>query len=132
MNKRENMLVLGCTGSRGEQALDVAKKTETEVVAICANRNWQRVAEQAIEHKVKFAAMCDEEASASLMLALDGTDIRVFCGVDGICEMIKESAEIGATFAVNSIIGQAGLLPTLSVLENGMYSVSDMIGRECK
>ena len=120
MNKREKMLVLGCTGSIGEQALDVAKKTETEVVAICANRNWQRVAEQAIEHNVKFAAMCDEEASASLMLALDGTDIRVFCGVDGICEMIKESAEIGATFAVNSIIGQAGLLPTLSVLENGI------------
>ena len=34
--------------------------------------------------------------------------------------MIRESAEDGATFAVNSIIGQAGLLPTLAVLENGI------------
>ena len=120
MNNKEKMIVLGCTGSIGEQALDVAKKTETEVIAICANQNWKRVAEQAKEHKVKYVAMCDEEASAFLMLALEDTDIRVFCGVDGICEMIRESAENGATFAVNSIIGQAGLLPTLAVLENGI------------
>ena len=120
MNEKEKMLVLGCTGSIGEQALDVAKKTETEVIAICANRNWRRVAEQAIEHNVKYAAMCDERAAASLMLALENTDIRVFCGVEGICEMISESKEAGASFAVNSIIGQAGLLPTLSVLENGI------------
>lgn len=120
MNKKEKMLVLGCTGSIGEQTLDVAKSTETEILAICANKNWQRVAEQAREYKVKYAAMCDEEASASLMLALSDTDIRVFCGVDGICEMIAESAEAGAAFAVNSIIGQAGLLPTLAVLENGI------------
>ena len=120
MNEKEIMLVLGCTGSIGEQALDVAKKTGTPVIAICANRNWQRVAEQAREHNVKYAAMCDEESSASLMLALEDTDIKVFCGVEGICEMISESKEAGATFAVNSIIGQAGLLPTLSVLENGI------------
>lgn len=111
------MLVLGCTGSIGEQALDVATKTSTEVVGICANKNWKRVAQQAREHNVKFAAMCDERAAASLMLALDDTDVRVFAGVEGICEMIEES---GATFAVNSIIGQAGLLPTLAVLDNGI------------
>ena len=117
MRNNEKMLVLGCTGSIGEQALDVARKTDTEVVGICANKNWKQVAKQAREHNVKFAAMCDERAAASLMLALDDTDIRVFCGVDGICEMIAESE---ATFAVNSIIGQAGLLPTLAVLENGI------------
>lgn len=111
------MLVLGCTGSIGEQALDVATKTSTEVVGICANKNWKRVAQQAREHNVKFAAMCDERAAASLMLALDDTDVRVFAGVEGICAMIEES---GATFAVNSIIGQAGLLPTLAVLDNGI------------
>ena len=120
MNNKEKMIVLGSTGSIGEQALDVANKTSTEVVAVCANRNWKRVAEQAIEHNVKYAAMCDEGAAASLMLALENTDIRVFCGVEGICEMIAESALYGASFAVNSIIGQAGLLPTLTVLENGI------------
>ena len=120
MNNKEKMLVLGSTGSIGEQALDVAKKTDTEVIAICANRNWKRVAEQAREHKVKYVAMCDEWAASSLMLALDDTDIRVFCGVEGICEMIAESKNDGASFAVNSIIGQAGLLPTIAVLESGI------------
>ena len=120
MNNKEKMLVLGSTGSIGEQALDVAKKTDTKVIAICANRNWKRVAEQAREHKVKYVAMCDEWAASSLMLALDDTDIRVFCGVEGICEMIAESKNDGASFAVNSIIGQAGLLPTIAVLGNGI------------
>ena len=116
----EKMLILGSTGSIGEQALDVAKKTGTAVVGICANKNWRRVAEQAREYKVRYAAMSDEQAAASLMMALDDTDIRVFAGIDGICEMINACASDGVIFAVNSIIGGAGLLPTLSILENGI------------
>ena len=119
-NCSEKMLILGSTGSIGEQALDVAKQTGTDVVAICANKNWKRVAEQAHSFGVKFAAMSDELAAGELMLALEDTDIRVFAGVEGICEMIAESAQTGVTFAVNSIIGQAGLLPTLAVLDNGI------------
>lgn len=111
------MLVLGSTGSIGEQALDVAARTGTEVVAICANSNWKRVAKQAREHKVRYVAMFDELSASELVIALGDTDIRVFAGVDGICEMISEC---GATFAVNSIIGKAGLLPTVATLENGI------------
>lgn len=110
------MLVLGSTGSIGEQALDVAKKTGTRVVGICADKSWRRVEEQAREHYVSFVAMCDERAAADLAIALADTDIKVLSGVDGICTMISES---GATIAVNSIIGYAGLRPTLAVLESG-------------
>lgn len=116
----EKMLILGSTGSIGEQALDVAKKTGTAVVGICANKNWRRVAEQAIEYNVRYVAMSDEQAAASLMIALDDTDIRVFAGIEGICEMINTCATDGVSFAVNSIIGGAGLLPTLAILENGI------------
>ena len=114
---KEKMLVLGSTGSIGEQALDVARRTSTEVVGICANKNWKKVAAQVAQYNVKFVAMCDEKAAASLFIALDDPSVRIFAGVEGICEMI---AECGATFAVNAIIGQAGLLPTLAVLENGI------------
>jgi 1-deoxy-D-xylulose-5-phosphate reductoisomerase len=120
MRNNEKMLVLGCTGSIGEQTLDVALKTDTEVVGICANKNWKQVAKQAREQNVKFAAMCDERAAASLMLALDDTDIRVFCGVDGICEMIAETESACAhQVVVNSILGQAGLAPTIATLQAG-------------
>lgn len=110
------MLVLGSTGSIGEQALDVARKTGTRVVGICADKNWCRVETQAREHHVTLVAMCDERAAADLAIALADTDIRVLSGVEGICTMIGES---GATVAVNSIIGYAGLRPTLAVLESG-------------
>ena len=120
MNNKEKMIVLGSTGSIGEQALDVAKKTATPVLAICANKNYKRVAEQAREYGVRFAAMCDEAAACELSLLLSDTEIRVFSGVEGICEMISLCAQEGASFAVNSIIGQAGLLPTLTVLDSGI------------
>lgn len=120
MNNTEKMIVLGSTGSIGEQALDVAKKTGTQVLGICANKNWRRVASQAREHGAKFVALADELAASKLFVALRGTEIRVFAGVEGICEMISECASIGATFAVNSIIGEAGLLPTLAVIDNGI------------
>ncbi len=111
---KETMLVLGSTGSIGEQALDVAEKTDTSVLGICANKNYVRVAEQARRHNVRFAAMSDENAAKKLREELLDTDIKIFSGVEGICEMISQS---GATFAVNSIIGQAGLRPTLATLE---------------
>ena len=111
------MLILGSTGSIGEQALDVARKTGTEVVGICANTNYTRVAEQAREFSVKYAAMCDERAAKELKELLADTDTQVFFGVDGICEMIGKSR---ADVAVNSIIGGSGLKPTLAVLENGI------------
>ena len=111
------MLILGSTGSIGEQALDVARKTGTEVVGICANTNYTRVAEQAREFSVKYAAMCDERAAKELKELLADTDTQVFFGVDGICEMIGKSS---ADVAVNSIIGGSGLKPTLAVLENGI------------
>lgn len=111
------MLVLGSTGSIGEQALDVAEKTGTCVVGICANKNYKRVAEQARHFHVKAAAMSDESAALALKGELADTDIKVYSGTSGICEMIAES---GASFAVNSIIGQAGLLPTLTTLRSGI------------
>lgn len=116
-NKVEKMLILGSTGSIGEQALDVARKTGVRVEGICANTNYKRVAEQAREFSVKYAAMSDHTAAKELKEMLSDTETEVFCGVEGICEMIGKS---GADVAVNSIIGGSGLKPTLAVLENGI------------
>lgn len=111
------MLVLGSTGSIGEQALDVAAKTGRQVVGICANKNYKRVAEQARRFSVRIAAMGDEKAASELRLLLADTDIEVLAGERGICEMISKS---DADVAVNSIIGSSGLMPTLEVLGAGI------------
>ncbi len=113
-----SILVLGSTGSVGEQALDVAAKCKISVRGISAHKNWQRVAEQARAFSVPVVAMTDESAARELRTALCDTATVVKSGVEGLLEMIRES---DAVFAVNSILGEAGLLPTLAVLESGKH-----------
>lgn len=117
-NDRASMMILGSTGSVGEQALDVAKQTGARVSAISANRNVKRVEEQAREMNVKACAMADESAANDLRLRLADTSIRVYGGTDGICEMIAETYG-DDEIVVNSIIGEAGLRPTLATLQAG-------------
>ena len=116
-NRFPRILVLGSTGSVGEQALDVAASCGIDVRGISAHKNWRRVAEQARRFGVSAAAMTDESAARELRAALADTTVRVYGGNDGLLQMIRES---DAAFAVNSILGEAGLLPTLTVIEAGM------------
>ena len=116
-HKFPGVLVLGSTGSVGEQALDVAAQCGIKVHGISAHRNWKRVEQQARAFGVSAVAMTDESAARELRAALADTAITVKSGAEGLLEMIRESS---AEFAVNSILGEAGLLPTLTVLESGM------------
>ena len=117
MNERsDSIIVLGSTGSVGEQALDAARAKNRRINSISANRNAKRVEQQAREFSVKYCAMADENAAKDLKLRLADTPIKVFAGEEGICEMIAMS---DSSVAVNSIIGKAGLKPTLAVIESG-------------
>ena len=111
-------MILGSTGSVGEQAIDVAKQHGIRVTALCAHKNFQRVAEQARELHVTAAAMTDVQAAAALRLSLADTDIKIYGGEEGLLAMIEE---VPAEFAVNAILGEAGLRPTLSVLSSGKH-----------
>ena len=113
-----SITILGCTGSVGEQAIDVARQTGARVNAICANRNAARVEEQAREFRVSACAMSDEAAAKDLKERLADTDIRVFSGMDGVCEMISQGYGEDE-IVVNSVIGEAGLRPTLATLNAG-------------
>ena len=118
MNIFPSTLILGATGSVGEQAVDVAKKHGISVKALSAHKNWQRVAEQARELQVAAVAMSDEDAAAELRVALADTAVRVYGGEAGLLEMI---AETEADFAVNAVLGEAGLAPSLAVLRSGKH-----------
>ncbi len=113
-----SITILGSTGSVGEQAMDVAVQNNIPVNAICANHNAARVEEQARHLKVRACAMADADSANDLKTRLADTDIKVFSGVDGICEMIGERYDENEV-VVNSIIGEAGLRPTLATLEAG-------------
>ncbi len=113
-----SMTILGSTGSVGEQAIDVALQNKIRVNALCANQNAKRVEEQARRLGVSACAMADPNAAAELKLRLADTDIRVLSGESGICEMIAEEYD-AEEVVVNSVIGEAGLKPTLATLSAG-------------
>lgn len=117
-SKFPSITILGSTGSVGEQAIDVALQNGIEVNAICANKNVDRVEQQARQLKVKACAMSDVDAAKDLKLRLADTDIQVYSGTDGLCEMIAQPFD-AEEVVVNSVIGEAGLKPTLATLEAG-------------
>ena len=112
----KNIAVLGSTGSVGEQTLDVADKFGMHVSAISANSNVKRAEEQARKFKVDAVAMADADAARDLKTRLADTDTKIFAGADGICDMIHSQKR---DVVLNSIIGEAGLLPSLATIESG-------------
>lgn len=116
MNINNPIIILGSTGSIGTQSIDVAKKNNIPVIALAANRNSELVEQQARELNVKACAMADAMAARDLKNRLSDTDIVVYEGVNGICEMIEMCNE--AKIVLNSIIGEAGLLPTLATVKS--------------
>ncbi len=108
--------VLGATGSVGTQALDVADKSGYTVDFISANKNAASAEKLARKFNVKQVAMSDEASAKDLRQRLSDTDITVLSGEDGIIEGIKRSS---SATVVNSIIGKAGLMPTLATIDAG-------------
>ena len=117
-NQYPSVTILGSTGSVGEQAIDVALQNGITVNALCANKNAKRVEEQARCLGVRACAMSDEEAAKDLKARLADTDIKVYSGMDGVCEMISLPFSADEV-VVNSVIGEAGLRPTLATIEAG-------------
>ena len=113
-----SVTILGSTGSVGEQAIDIAIQNGVSVNALCANKNVKRVEEQARMLGVRACAMSDESAAADLRARLADTDIKVYSGTEGICEMIALPFSEDEV-VVNSVIGEAGLRPTLATLQAG-------------
>lgn len=112
----QKLTILGSTGSIGTQALDVVDKCGYEVVALTGNTNVKTIEEQIRKYKPLYAAMADEKAAKDLALSVKDTSTKVLCGKDGVIEC---AAANEADTVLNSIVGIAGLEPTLKAIENG-------------
>ena len=109
------LVILGATGSIGEQALEVvAASRELSVVGLAAGRHWQRLLEQARDHGVPAVALADADAATAAQEAWNG---RVLTGEEGIRELIASS---GAALVLNGMVGSAGLGPTIVALTEGI------------
>ena len=116
-----DLVILGSTGSVGEQAVDVAVGHGIRVRGITAHRNIDRVEAQARQLNPDYAVLTDPQAAAALKVRLSDTSVKVLSGFEGITEMLhslKTDNPWGLTVE-NSILGEAGLLPTLETIKAG-------------
>ena len=111
----KTLAVLGSTGSIGVQALEVAQLMGFEVIALTANSRTDIIEEQIRKFRPRFAAVAHESAAADLKLRIADTSTKVLSGAEGV----KECARCGADTVLNSIVGIAGLAPTLAAIEEG-------------
>lgn len=112
----KKIAVLGVSGSVGMQAQDVAASRGYTVDLLSANRNARAMEAAVRRFSPKYAAMADESAASELKTLIADTDTRVLSGADGIIEGISLSE---SETVVNSILGEAGLLPTLATIKAG-------------
>jgi 1-deoxy-D-xylulose-5-phosphate reductoisomerase len=111
----KRIVILGSTGSIGEQALEVVSGSdELAAVGLAAGSNWERLVEQARDHGVPSVALADAHAARTAAGAWNG---RVLAGEEGIRELI---AEAGAELVLNGMVGSAGLGPTIVALSEGI------------
>jgi 1-deoxy-D-xylulose-5-phosphate reductoisomerase len=114
--------VLGSTGSIGESTLDVVARhpDRFRLVAIGANRNAAKLAEQIARYRPAYAALADETAAGELRELLGGTartqPTRVLAGAGALTE-IAALSEVDAVMA--AIVGAAGLRSTLAAARAG-------------
>jgi 1-deoxy-D-xylulose-5-phosphate reductoisomerase len=111
----KKVVVLGSTGSIGEQALEViqAAGDDLQLVGISAHSSWERACEQARRLGVPRIAIADRGAAERCATAHDG----VLAGDEGVRELIAGS---GADVVLNAITGSAGLGPTIVALTEGI------------
>ena len=113
---KKTVAILGATGSVGMQAQEVARLRNYRVDLLTADRSVERTETAAREFMPSFVAMADESAARDLKARLADTNIRVLSGESGILEAISQTT---AETVVNSILGGAGLLPSLAVIDSG-------------
>ena len=114
------LVVLGSTGSIGENTLDVATRhpDRFRIVALAARANDKILAEQCLRCRPDYAAMLDRTAAARLAerLATQHCATRVLAGPEAL---VTVATLPEAELVMAAIVGAAGLAPTLAAAAAG-------------
>lgn len=111
----KEIVVLGSTGSIGVQTLDVCRTHNIKIKALAVKTSVKQLEEQAREFCPEYVCVYDERKYSDISQRLADTDIKILCGMDGLCEL----AQLPCDTVVNSVVGMVGLLPTLSAADVG-------------
>ncbi len=113
---KKTVSVLGSTGSIGTQSLEVCEKHGFRVYGLSANNNIDLLEQQTRKFRPEYVCTYNKEKYPELKQRLSDTDVKVLCGMDGLCEIASlEQNDI----VLNSVVGMVGLLPTLTAINAG-------------
>lgn len=117
---RQNICILGSTGSIGENTLDVISRNPERfnVVALTANRNVKKLARQCAAFDAELAVVADPALVSELAICLEaeGSRAEILCGEDGL---VSAAGMPGTDTVMAAIVGAAGLTPTFHAAQQG-------------
>ncbi|KXO18152.1 1-deoxy-D-xylulose-5-phosphate reductoisomerase [Prevotella bivia] len=114
---KQQICILGATGSIGTQALDVIEQhpDRYEVYALTANNRWEMLAEQARKFRPAAVIIANEEHYEALSKALENVpEVKVYAGKKALNEIV-ESSEIH--MVLTAMVGYSGLEPTIHAIK---------------
>ena len=114
----KRIAILGSTGSIGTQALNVIRRHRDlfSIEVLCAGSNADLLIQQALEFEPNAVVIADKSKYKQVQEALDSHDIKVFAGAESMSDLMEMNS---IDMVLASIVGFAGLRPTLRAIEHG-------------
>ncbi len=115
--KKQQICILGSTGSIGTQALDVIEQHSDlyEVYCLTANNRVQELAEQARKFHPAAVVIANEARYEELKDMLsDEPDIKVCAGAQALCDIVQAEP---IDMVLASMVGFSGLEPTIHAIK---------------
>jgi len=111
------LVVLGSTGSIGEQTLAVAAAhpDRFRVTALAAGRNAEKLAQQVRCFRPERVSVADAETAEALRLRLGALPVKVGVGEEGLLAVAVHDGDL----VVAGLVGALGLRPTLAAIRAG-------------
>jgi 1-deoxy-D-xylulose-5-phosphate reductoisomerase len=115
--KKQQVCILGSTGSIGTQALDVISQHPDRYEAYCltANNRYEMLAEQAKKYNPAAVVIAnDAHYDALCNLLADRPDIKVYAGKQALDQIVTAEP---IDMVLTAMVGFAGLSPTISAIK---------------
>lgn len=115
--KKQQICILGSTGSIGTQALDVIEQHSDlyEVYCLTANNRVQELTEQARKFHPAAVVIANEARYEELKDMLsDEPDIKVYAGAQALCDIVQAEP---IDMVLASMVGFSGLEPTIHAIK---------------
>ena len=115
--KKQQICILGSTGSIGTQALDVIEQHSDlyEVYCLTANNRVQELAEQARKFHPAAVVIANEARYEELKDMLsDEPYIKVYAGAQALCDIVQAEP---IDMVLASMVGFSGLEPTIHAIK---------------